>query len=199
MGASAFGCIRMTRDNVDFRLQQRRVLLRGVSAALFTAALLAVAVVVLPGIVAFPKDALERLVFALQANVFVAAWVVVAIRMVSRRRFSSPADAEGSAYAPPSERLAVRSAFLQNTLEQAFIAFAGNLILATVAGDSALAFIVAGTVLFSIGRVTFLMGYPKGAAGRAFGMVTTMMPAVCAIIWIVVVVLGRIFDGLVGS
>ena len=113
MGASAFGCTRMTRDNMDFRFQQRRVLLRGVSGALFTVALLAVAVVVLPGIVAFPQDILGRLVFALQVNVFIAMWVAIAIRMVSRRRFSSLADAEGSAYAPPSECLAVRSAFLR--------------------------------------------------------------------------------------
>lgn len=199
MGTSAFGGIPMTRDDVGFPLQQRQVLRRGISAALFAAAVLAAAAVVLPGIVAFPQDILGGLVFALQANAFIAVWVVIAIRMVSRRRFSSPADAGGSAYAPPSERLAVRSAFLQNTLEQAFIAFTGNLILATVTDDSGLAFIVAGTVLFSIGRVTFLMGYAKGAAGRAFGMVTTMMPAVCAFIWIVIVVLGSLFDGLVGS
>jgi hypothetical protein len=77
----------------------------------------------------------------------------------------------------------VPRAFLQNTLEQAFIAALGLLALATVEGEAALAYVVATVVLFSLGRAAFLRGYPRGAGGRAFGIATTALPTVGAYGW----------------
>jgi len=105
---------------------------------------------------------------------------------VAKVRFRSAADNAGSAYSRPSARLAVPRAFLQNTLEQAFIATIGILALATVEGEAALAYVVGTVVLFSLGRATFLRGYPRGAGGRAFGIATTALPALGAYGWALV-------------
>jgi hypothetical protein len=77
----------------------------------------------------------------------------------------------------------VPRAFLQNTLEQAFITVVAILALATVGGEAALAYVIATVVLFSLGRVTFLRGYPHGAGGRAFGIAMTVLPGLGAIGW----------------
>ncbi len=78
------------------------------------------------------------------------------------------------------------AAFLQNTLEQAFIAIVGHLALATTAGEASLGYVVGAVALFCLGRVTFLRGYPQGAAGRAFGIATTAIPTIGAYIWALV-------------
>lgn len=81
----------------------------------------------------------------------------------------------GSAYTIPSDKIAVPRAFLQNIVEQAMIAIGALVALATVLSASSLALLPAAVLLFAIGRIAFLWGYPKGAAARAFGMVTTVL------------------------
>ncbi len=60
------------------------------------------------------------------------------------------------------------------------------LALATLDGDAPLGFITGAVVLFAVGRVTFLRGYPHGAPGRAFGMATTALPTLIAFAWIII-------------
>ena len=76
---------------------------------------LALACVALPRRLAFPQDLAERLAFALKADLLIALWVVLGVRMVAKVRFTSVEDNAGSAYSQPSARLAVPAAFLQNT------------------------------------------------------------------------------------
>lgn len=114
--------------------------------------------------------------FALGADVFVFLWIVLGVRLVARGPVSPAADSRGSAFAPPSLVIAVPVAFLQNTLEQAVVAAGAHLALATLLSGPALALISTAVVLFAAGRLTFLIGYPKGAGGRAFGIATTALP-----------------------
>jgi uncharacterized membrane protein YecN with MAPEG domain len=132
----------------------------------------------LPALVSFPSGTAERLAFAAKACVFVLAWVLASVLLVSTARRSSPADIGGAAAGPPSPALAVKLAFLQNTLEQALLAIGFFLGLAAVAGGAWLALIPVSVVLFAAGRVLFYIGYPRGARGRALGMALTMMPVV---------------------
>lgn len=44
-------------------------------------------------------------------------------------------------------------------------------------------FIPAAVLLFGIGRIAFLKGYPKGAGARSFGMATTALPTAAAFVW----------------
>ena len=80
-------------------------------------------------------------------------------------------------------RLRINKQYLQNTLEQAFIAVVAHLALATLVVGPALSLIPVAVLLFAIGRIAFLRGYPKGAGSRAFGMVVTMFPTVLAYLW----------------
>ncbi|MBJ7411249.1 MAG: MAPEG family protein [Phenylobacterium sp.] len=171
---------------VDLRAEQKRVRRQAIYAGLVCLLVLVAASFGLPPWFAFPDEMAERLAFVLRADLVVALWVVVAIRIVAKIRFESPEDNAGSAFSPPSPRLAVPAAFLQNTLEQAFIAIVGHLALATMPGEAPLAYVVGAVALFCLGRVTFLRGYPRGAGGRAFGIATTAIPTVGAYAWVLV-------------
>lgn len=173
----------------QLRMEQRKVIWRSVWALGFCGLVLGSGYVMLPRYFEFPHDLPERLAFAIRADLFVFLWVLLGVRMVASGRFRSPADIAGSAFASPSPRLAVRAAFLQNTLEQAVLAIGCHLALATLISGPALALIAAGVVLFGLGRVAFLVGYPKGAGGRAFGMVTTSLPTFAGYLWAIVLML----------
>lgn len=176
----------LSPPHVDLPKEQRAVLRQSLLAFAVCGPTLALASLGLPRIFTFPEALAERLAFALRADLVIALWVVLGVRMVAKVRFRSAEDNAGSAYSRPSARLAVPKAFLQNTLEQAFIATIGILALATVEGEAALAYVVGTVVLFSLGRVTFLRGYPRGAGGRAFGIATTALPALGAYGWALV-------------
>lgn len=169
--------------HVDLPKEQRAVVRASLLAFAVCAPTLALASLGLPRLFDFPDALAERLAFAMRVNLVIGLWVVLAVRMVSTVRFKSAEDNAGSAFSHPSARLAVPAAFLQNTLEQAFTATLSLLALATVEGEAALAYIVAAVALFSLGRATFLRGYPRGAGGRAFGVVTTPLPTIGALGW----------------
>lgn len=154
-------------------------------AFLFCAAAFAVAIWWLPQQLEFPTDLGARLAFAVRACLLVIFWVLVGVHIVATLRRHSTKDIAGSAYGPPSERLRVPLAFLQNTLEQATITVVTMLALATVEGEAPLAFIMASVALFAIGRITFLRGYSDGSAARAFGIATTVFPIHGAFWWVV--------------
>lgn len=167
----------------ELKLQQRLVLRSAVLGLLVVAIVLAAFYyLVAPGI-AFPSASADRLAFALKIDVVLAILLLIAVQRVSSGRYRSAADNQGSAFGPPSDRIAIDAAFLQNTLEQGVIAFIVHLaVAATVTGD-ALVFIPAACVLFVAGRIAFRVGYPRGAGARAFGMVLTVLPSLfCAIL-----------------
>ena len=161
---------------MDFRSEQRAAARGAIAALVVCAAGLALGYAVLPRWFRFPIDLPARLAFALRADLFVLLWVVLGIVLVALGRGRSAADIGGAASSPPSPAIAVRVAFLQNTLEQAVIAAGAHLALATLLEGAALALIAAAVVLFGLGRLAFLAGYARGAAGRAFGMATTFLP-----------------------
>lgn len=144
-----------------------------------------------------PSGMAERLAFAARASLFVVLWVLIGVGTIARLRRKTPQDNAGSAYGQPTEQLRVPLAFLQNTLEQALLASFAILTLATVEGEAPLAYIVAMVALFAIGRITFRRGYPRGAPGRAFGIVTTLLPTYGAFTWVIFDMLaGLLQDGM---
>ncbi len=168
---------------VDLTVERRRIRLRGALAFVLCSTVLGLGVYWLPRWLSLPVDLADRLTFALRANLFVLIWLLIAVGIVSTIRRYSAEDNAGSAFSPPSARLAIPAAFLQNTLEQVVITMSAFLALATVEGEAALAYIVASLPLFALGRITFLRGYPGGAGARAFGMVTTALPSLGAFTW----------------
>ena len=164
--------------------EMERVRRQAALSFLFCAPVLGAAVWWLPQQFEFPTEMSERLAFAARASILIMVWVLFGIGVIARLRRKSARDTAGSAYGEPSEQLRVPLAFLQNTLEQATLAAFATLALATVEGEAPLAFIAAIVVLFAIGRITFLRGYPRGSPGRAFGVVTSALPIMGAFAWV---------------
>lgn len=134
----------------------------------------------------------ERIAFTLKAGILMFIWLAGCVGAVSRGRFYSPADIRGSAFGPPSRAIAVRTAVLQNSLEQTVLAFGGHLTLAALLRGPELTLIPLLVALFLVGRVTFAFGYAKGAAGRAFGMALTAASIIASYGLVVgLVVVGR--------
>ncbi|MCA0355498.1 MAG: MAPEG family protein [Brevundimonas sp.] len=156
--------------------EQTLILIWSMAAIAMTVAVLVGAWMGLPpqwaGIDGAPPLA-ERLAYALRVDLPIFLWLAGCVRVVASVRFRSDADRPGSAYAPPSARLAAPAAVLQNSLEQTVLAFGGHLILATTLRGPELVLLPALVALYLFGRVTFAFAYPKGAAARAFGMALT--------------------------
>ena len=168
---------------VDLVAEQRRILRSAAWSALLCAAVLTASCWLLPRFFQPPEALAERIAFAVQADLLVLVWLLVAVRMVSSGRYRSADDNRGSAFSAPSPALAIKVAFLQNTLEQVVLAVGAHVALATLVSGASLFFIPAAVLLFGIGRIAFLQGYPKGAGARSFGMATTALPTAAAFAW----------------
>lgn len=123
-----------------------------------------------------PRDSFDLLRFWMAAAVLTVLWVFVGFALVARGRRHSRADIQGSAFAPPSSSIAVFVAFLQNTVEQTLMAIVVQGAVLFIVGAATAPFVAAQVFLFAVGRIAFLVGYRKGAAGRAFGLAVTALP-----------------------
>ena len=177
---------------MELKNEQRKVKARGLCATFFCGIVLSTSYLTLPNFFSFPTDLVDRIGFALKASVFILVWLVIAVRLVSKGRLVSDADIRGSAFSAPSERIRIKAAFLQNTLEQAALAIGASLAFAATFSADYLSLVVGAVLLFSIGRLTFYIGYRSGAGGRAFGMVVTMLPAVLGLIASVAAILKQL-------
>ncbi|AWT14835.1 MAPEG family protein [Stenotrophomonas maltophilia] len=147
----------------------------------------------LPRYFDFPEALTDRFVFWARLQVFLLIWVAMGVGAVSRGRRRSAQDIRGSAYGPPSPRVAIRIAFLQNSLEQAVLASGAYLALITLLAGPALSLLVSAAVLFGIGRVTFFLGYQRGAPGRGFGFVLTVLPTLLGYAWALFLITRQLF------
>jgi hypothetical protein len=156
---------------------EQRGVARGMAAgAVVSAAVLGLGAL-LPAVALPASDAMaDRLAFALRCDLVLALWLIATIGAVAKGRFFSPKDIAGSGFGPPTPKLAIARAVLQNTHEQATIAAAAHLALATVLPLAAMGLIPLLVLLFSLGRAAFWAGYAGGAGSRAFGFATTFYP-----------------------
>jgi hypothetical protein len=169
-----------TLRRADHHFEQRRIVI-GASLA-FTVTILALAggylFLAMPLHVA--DSVADRLVFALRVDIVPLLWLLAAIVNVGYRRFLSRDDIQGAGFYPPSERLAIPVAILQNTLEQTVLAIGAHLVLATLLIGEELTILPLLALLFCIGRAIFWAGYGSGAGQRAFGFALTFFPTVVA-------------------
>lgn len=180
-------------EDIDMAAEERAIRRAGWVALPIVAATSLAGHALLPMMFAFPVDLADRLAFGLRALLFVWLWVLVGVLMVSTGRRHSAEDIGGSAAGPPSARLRIRCAFLQNTLEQAVLAAGAHLALVTLVAGDALALVVVAVVLFALGRISFLRGYARGAGGRALGMMLTMLPTMLVYVLALGLVLARMW------
>lgn len=180
---------------MDLEAEQRQIRKQSLQAFLLCASILVACVLFLPKLVSFPAETGARLAFGIQTSFVHFTIVLFAVRLVSSGRYRSAADIGGAAKGAPSPELAVKVAFLQNTLEQAFLGVGAHLLLASVADGRWLALLVGSAALFAIGRVSFYRCYPNGAGARAFGMATTALASLSCYLVAGALLIGRLFGG----
>jgi len=161
---------------VDMAAEERAIRRNTTIATVVTLAGFVAGYRIMPVFVSLPTALSERLAFAAMWWAVPCVTLLVAIAMVSTARRFSPEDIGGQAAGPPSDALAIKAAFLQNTLEQTVVSGGFYFALAAVAGGPWLALLPVAAVLFVTGRVLFYRGYHRGAQGRALGMSLTLMP-----------------------
>lgn len=174
MGKSDY---RRPAEKIDMAVEERAIRRDTSVAILVTVAAYFGAYRLLPRVFEFPQDVAHALGLAAIVWAVPALILMIAILMVSTGRRYSAADIGGQAAGPPSETLAVRAAFLQNTLEQTVLAAGFYFALAALARGPWLALLPAAAALFVVGRTLFFFGYTRGAKGRSLGMGLTMLPS----------------------
>lgn len=168
------------RPPAEVNMAEEEAAIRRDSAIAFvvTGAGFAGAWLLAPSVADMPMILADRLAFAALCWAVLGFVLLVAIMMVSTTRRFSAEDIGGQAAGPPSAKLAIKAAFLQNTLEQTVLAGGFYFALAAVTGGPALAVLPVAVALFVIGRILFYAGYRRGAQGRSLGMALTMLPSV---------------------
>lgn len=182
-------------DGADLKREQTLVRRQSAKAITLTAVVCTASVLWPPALMILPDELAPRLALGIQTTLPHLVCVLAAIRMVSTGRYRSQADIGGAAAGRPSAKLAVKVAFLQNTLEQAFVASSSHMLLASVGGGRWLGLLAASAVLFPIGRLLFYRGYAGGAGSRAFGMALTALPSTVCLAAAIVIALARLFGG----
>lgn len=124
----------------------------------------------------------DQIGFVLKASFPIFLWLAACVRTVASGRFRNAADRPGAAFGPPSEKLAIRIAILQNSLEQTVLILGAHLILAVTLRGTELVLVPLSVGIFLAGRAAFAWNYRKGAVGRAFGMTLTAAPIIFAYI-----------------
>ena len=177
--------------SADLQYEQRQVV-RGIFLAILVTAL-----VLVGGYLSLPlplhgtAKVAERLALALKVDLLVLPWLIAAVANVANRRFFSRDDIQGAGFYPPSERITVPVAVLQNTLEQTVLAIGAHLVLATMLRGEELILLPLLALLFCAGRTAFWVGYRGGAGRRAFGFALTFFPTVAAYGLAIVLLLRR--------
>lgn len=182
----------MERNVIDLKLEVRKIRRAAAWSAGFCLLSAVAGYWLVSRVMSIPEGLAARMAFVLRADLFLIVWVILGIGLVSRGRRRSAADINGAAYAPPSPAIAIHVAFLQNTLEQTIAAVFVHLALSTLIAGPWLALIPVAVFLFSVGRITFLRGYPQGAGARAFGMVTTALPTIIGLVAALVLMVFRL-------
>ena len=162
--------------------EQRRILAGMGAAALLTAAAFASSEWLFGSLVPPLRTTADRIAFVIRADLLVAGTLAMCIAAVAYLRFCSGSARRGSAFPSSDRKVAVASAVLQNTLEQAALALMAHLALATLLRGPQMALIPVLSVLFCLGRFFFALGYTRGVARRAFGFGVTFYPSVAALI-----------------
>lgn len=160
---------------LDLRAKQR-VIMRGAAVGFaLTVCIVAVLYPALPSISGM-EASIDRLVFALRCNVFVALVLCAGIGVVAFLRTRS--DAIDPLAGRETRAMQVHVKYVGNTLEQGVIFCITTAALSTYLDGETMRVIVVATVVFVIGRLLFWWGYLRDPLLRAPGMTMTIVPLV---------------------
>lgn len=149
--------------------QQRTTLLKEIGPAFAVAIAIWAGVWLYMPVIPGMEDLTARLVFALKLScIAILFCLVTAIEAVAHERFQSPGIDPLTGYM--TRRMETNLRYLQNTLEQLIVFIPGLFALAVMlSGDSAPRAMVAVTVVWTLSRFGFWIGYHYGALHRGVG------------------------------
>jgi hypothetical protein len=127
-------------------------------------------------------DAASRRAYAADWLILPGLALLAGIIGAGQRRFF--AAAIDGTRTPARPGLEINLRYNQNTLEQTVLAAIAWTALALALPHEKLVLIPAMASLFAIGRVAFWIGYRLHPLARAFGMVLTVLPTLCAYVWL---------------
>jgi hypothetical protein len=183
---------------VEFSEKQTGVI-RGVIPAAISAVVGMCAIpLLLPVSVLPPDEAGARLAWALPWTLLPLLMLMISIMRVANHRFASPEDIDGSGLTAGSARVLVLRAILQNTLEQSVLAVAAYLIWSASVPLKWLRVIPPAALLYVAGRLLFMRGYERGAAGRATGFGLTAYPTFGMLVTLAAVLSLRLIGWMIG-
>ena len=182
---------------VDSFIRERRYGMIAIAAAMPVALLLWLAIAYLVPPLAGMDTLAGRMLFTLKCCCLAVLFcLVTGVEAVAHERLSSPAFDPLSGFETP--RLRVNQRYLQNTLEQTLVFVAGLFGLAAYSPDgSAMRAVLATTVVWTLARFAFWIGYHRSAAMRGLGA-----PGIALSLIVLLYVAGQIgyeIDGFVGA
>jgi len=150
-------------------------LLREIAIAFQVAAALWLAIYfLLPPLIGM-EEPLARLIFALKCGVVALLFsFVLGIEAIAHERLRSPAIDPLAGY--ETRRMTINLRYLQNTLEQLLVFLPGLFGLAYYCSSgAAMRAVLATTVVWTLGRFGFWIGYHQGSLHRAAGAPSMML------------------------
>ena len=178
----------------DQLTQKQRGVLHGMVGGLVVSLITLGAAVLVPPRALLPEPNVSAaIVQALRWDVLLVVWLTLNIGMLAQHRFFTPADIDGGGLSEGTSEAKLLQSILQNTLEQAVLAFSVHLIWAAAMPRTWQAAVCAAATLFFLGRMLFWRGYAHGAPARALGFALTFYPTMVLLVLLV----GRIAWGLI--
>ena len=171
---------------------------QGVTKGVITGAILTIVglgtgIMLIPTSLALDSSVADRLAYALKAEILVIFWLFHCIGKLGGHRFNTPEDIDGGGLTSGTEKAKILQAILQNTLEQTVFAVVVHMIWAVVMPITWISGVLAGAILFSLGRFLFIRGYTGGAPSRALGFALTFYPSIIMLLVIIVTVVLSFF------
>ncbi len=121
-----------------------------------------------------PADEIgARLAFFASWLLLPASCLAISIGMLARFRFFSTLDIDGGGLSNNSGQANILQSVIQNTMEQFVYAATVYLAWAILMPAHWLGALVVATLLFTLGRILFAIGYTHGAPARALGFALT--------------------------
>lgn len=165
----------------------------GVAAGMAAGVALTVTAFLWPSLPEVPADIPDRLALWLACVAFVGLWPMLAVARLAGHRFFTPQDIDGGGSNDGTPRARQLQAVLQNTLEQALLAFVASGAWLWLAPEARRGLAIVFAVYFAVGRLLFFIGYSRSAPARALGFALSFYPTVGLLLALLPAMISRMF------
>jgi MAPEG family len=164
-----------TFDSTALKLDRTQI---GVAIGMSVGFLMTLVAFFWPQVPASPVELEGKLRLWLLCSLPCGFWLLICIARLARFRFFTTEDIAGAGLTQGSAQAKMLQAILQNTLEQALLAFIGYGAWVFIGPQDRNGLIIIFAIFFAVGRLLFTIGYSFGAIARSVGFTLTFYPTV---------------------